>query len=571
MPIPTTEAPATFVPTTARPVIPAPTTARPVTPAPTTARPVTPAPTTARPVTPAPTTAQPVTPAPTTARPVTPAPTTAQRVTPEPTTAQPTTLEPTTIHPISPEPTTAQPVTPEPTTAQPVTPQPTNAPVTPEPTTSSPVDPTVPPVTVPPSVFPGTNERQICFLDSNTNQVVCECRRGYTGPSCLQDKDECAAEPNPCNFPGGYCVNRFPADGYYFCGCKMGWVNGEMATDHDGISSCQDINECEDAPCDPNADCINEEPGFQCRCKEGFEGDGFTCSALVLATISPTPSPTRPKTCADEPNICNERVNSYCNTNLSMPACVCKPGYFSPNQSGPCKDANECLNGNNNNCHRNADCFNTVGSYYCKCKDGYVDVSSLDPPGTNCAQFNECLSSSTNTCTDTEVCIDKTPPQKFICVEETPAPTTKPTPEPTMCRVLNETCSKAPCCGGLTCNDINEMCFQCMLAPSDECEGQECSNDSDCCGHYSNPKSARCIYEYGCDTNYCTSCSGIGVYCESINDCCDNDAVCFDNECVQCSDYGESCTVQAQCCDYYSEGFCDQCVDCTGGLCVDPR
>ncbi|CAB3993084.1 TM2 domain-containing 1-like, partial [Paramuricea clavata] len=30
----------------------------------------------------------------------------------------------------------------------------------------------------------------------------------------------------------------------------------------------------------------------------------------------------------------------------------------------------ECL-GNSDNCHQNADCFNTIGSFYCDCKDGF--------------------------------------------------------------------------------------------------------------------------------------------------------------------------------------------------------
>ncbi len=41
-----------------------------------------------------------------------------------------------------------------------------------------------------------------------------------------------------------------------------------------------DINECTEgsAECDENADCENNEGSYDCNCKNGFSGDGKTCS-----------------------------------------------------------------------------------------------------------------------------------------------------------------------------------------------------------------------------------------------------------------------------------------------------
>lgn len=39
-----------------------------------------------------------------------------------------------------------------------------------------------------------------------------------------------------------------------------------------------DIDECVQAPCDSAAVCVNSAGGFECRCLNGYAGDGFTCS-----------------------------------------------------------------------------------------------------------------------------------------------------------------------------------------------------------------------------------------------------------------------------------------------------
>ena len=42
----------------------------------------------------------------------------------------------------------------------------------------------------------------------------------------------------------------------------------------------QDINECltGKGTCSKDALCINTAGSYECRCKDGFVGDGFTCS-----------------------------------------------------------------------------------------------------------------------------------------------------------------------------------------------------------------------------------------------------------------------------------------------------
>lgn len=42
-------------------------------------------------------------------------------------------------------------------------------------------------------------------------------------------------------------------------------------------------------------------------------------------------------------------------------------------------DVDECINSTLNSCHENSQCFNTIGSYNCKCNNGYRGT------GTECA------------------------------------------------------------------------------------------------------------------------------------------------------------------------------------------
>jgi hypothetical protein len=296
-----------------------------------------------------------------------------------------------------------RPTSPRSSTAAPVA----ASPATPEPTTAAPVEPTFPP-----------------------------------------DVDECAQNPKPCIFDGGYCVNRRPADGYYGCGCrtKEGWLNGTTFDEH-GVTSCIDLDECQEGngPCHPNATCVNLSPPdkFSCQCKETFVGDGISDCSKVPITPSPTPISTGgPGPVGCQSNSDCPKSNYMCDLALSPPACRCRNGFFQ--LSGNCFPENECANPFRNNCHRNADCTELEAGFICTCKDGYRDAPGSIAPGTVCAEADECLLGVDNCDRTSEVCINHPPPRKWECALKLPTPTPPLSPNPPTPTQIPSSATKIP-------------------------------------------------------------------------------------------------------------------------------
>jgi hypothetical protein len=167
-----------------------------------------------------------------------------------------------------------------------------------------------------------------------------------------------------------------------------------------------------------------------CICAEGWSGS--RCQEMIDETplMLPTKMPTSPPlfiaylgdTC--NPNKDCATDNSYCFEGQ----CRCKSG-FTP-RKGSCININECDPKFDNGCDNNAECIDTDGSYECLCLDGFRDAPSA-LPGRQCQQMNECKLGTHNCDEVTQVCVDRRPPEKWECVERTPAPTPRPTRKPT--------------------------------------------------------------------------------------------------------------------------------------------
>jgi len=145
-----------------------------------------------------------------------------------------------------------------------------------------------------------------------------------------------------------------------------------------------DINECGDPDmndCSPNAECINTEGAYTCKCLPNYPVD--------ISRYTNVPGRVCAKPCGDLQ--CNN-VGESCKPQAeSDPKCVCPAGV-------DCFP-DRCLTGD---CSPNAVCTNYPDRYNCTCTEDYSHDMSDDPankPGRVCAGSCDKLA-----CTDKKVC-----------------------------------------------------------------------------------------------------------------------------------------------------------------------
>ena len=251
---------------------------------------------------------------------------------------------------------------------------------------------------------------------------ICQCHAGFEGSLCT-DINECAligschADAVCTNTEGNYtcaCDKGFYGDGITCkagqcddkrcpsdqqcvsptsnqCSCKNGFTPDKNA------DFCLDIDECSlDHECHLNSTCANSKGSYNCLCKAGFFGNGYSCQEGH---------------CTDD--LCDLNEDCVSPTTLD---CRCKDG-FERDETGICVDIDECLT-NGDICDVNADCSNTDGSFECECHEGffgsglYCFIGSCT--ASNCQANEKCASPTSIDCECAEgfvynnqsVCVD---------------------------------------------------------------------------------------------------------------------------------------------------------------------
>ncbi|XP_064792399.1 protein eyes shut homolog [Oncorhynchus masou masou] len=368
----------------------------------------------------------------------------------------------------------------------------------------------------------------------------CRCRRGFTGPRCEINMDECSS--NPCLH--GFCYDV--VDGFY-CLCNPGYAGVRCEQDIDDCASnmcsnnstCRDlhltyeclcvpgwegefcqqeIDECSSQPCLNNATCTDLLNSYQCLCPQGWVGvdcsedvdecDSGPCLNGAQCQESPLPGEF---SCTCPPffsgPLCNMPFdpcdpahdpclhNATCLTRSDgTAACRCQPGF----QGTSCEiDTDECISGP---CQNQGHCLDRVNSYSCDCEPGFS--------GRHCEEdINECAS---RPCQNGGICQDQI--NRFHC--NCPAGYFG-----TLCDLDINECEVSPCLHEAVC--INEPGgFKCVCRPGnagtwcelsiDECVSNPCQNGGSC---VDGPSRYQCLCAGGfmgfhCETNFDECMSG---------------------------------------------------------------
>ncbi|KAK2158335.1 hypothetical protein NP493_1807g00024 [Ridgeia piscesae] len=354
--------------------------------------------------------------------------------------------------------------------------------------------------------------------------------------NCHDDINEC--NNNPCDEHAN-CTNTF---GTFKCVCQAGYTQYNATV-------CKDLDECESVPCQNGGDCVNGNNAYSCSCEPGYNGtnceidideccispclNGGTCKDLINKFRCSCVRGFTGKTCETDIEECSSapcQNEGNCSTpEINMFSCQCMPGYTGE----MCEtDVNDCANVT---CMNGGTCQDLVDDYRCLCAAGYTGFNC-------CVNIDECIS---HPCMNNGTCDDLVNGFHCNCTASYNG---------SMCNI-GQLCTARPCQNGGTCLETgNSRTCDCVAGYTgedcetdiDECEGNPCQNGATCTDDING-------YNCSCKAGYS------GVKCGTdINECdanpCMYGATCVDGingyNCTCAAGYtGDRCEIDIDDCE----------------------
>uniref|UniRef100_A0A803T951 Fibrillin 1 n=1 Tax=Anolis carolinensis TaxID=28377 RepID=A0A803T951_ANOCA len=342
----------------------------------------------------------------------------------------------------------------------------------------------------------------------------CKCPAGYVlreDKRMCKDQNECEEGIHDCESKQMTCKNLI---GTYMCICGPGF---QRRPDGEG---CVDENECQTKPglCE-NGRCINTQGSFRCECHDGFnvneaqnecidtrEGYCFTevLQSMCQVGSSSVETVTKSECCCDGgrgwgPNC---EICPFMGTMAFKKLCPHGRGFTTDGADiDECKVIRDAC--------QNGECVNSMGSYQCKCKEGYI----TDITGTLCIDLNECNQSPKPCnfiCKNTEGSYQCSCPKGYILQEDGRS-----------CKDLDECATKQHNCQFLCVNTIGG--FTCKCPPGftqhhSACiDNNECAGDVNLCGSKGICQNTPGSFTCECQRGF--SLDQSGASCEDVDEC----------------------------------------------------
>lgn len=145
-----------------------------------------------------------------------------------------------------------------------------------------------------------------CRYDPSSGEYVCQCVDGYTkdpNDACINAGELCngaiCAEHASCLWDDTLRIN--------YCHCDQGYDGVPVEKCVEVGSTCDVTNDCS-----IDGICMRVEDSYQCVCKEGFTGNGYSCA----------PEPN----CRNIPDLCDSHAS--CLSQNGAYVCECITGYY---------------------------------------------------------------------------------------------------------------------------------------------------------------------------------------------------------------------------------------------------